>query len=136
MLLATRGYSGGTQESDRNASFGHQGKHGELMMRKQLGIAVITGLLASPVAARAQGIPCGAQQGAAQGNAQFGPPGAFVGGLFGGVAGAVGGLLGVPCSTPATVPCGEESKLAGGQQQPRRVRQVRRHVVGEPRGSP
>ena len=60
-------------------------------MQKKFGIAVVTALLASPLAAQAQGIPGGAARGAAEGAAVGGP----VGGVAGGVAGGVGGLLGV-----------------------------------------
>ena len=60
-------------------------------MQKKFGIAVVTALLASPLAAQAQGIPGGAARGAAEGAAVGGP----VGGVVGGVAGGVGGLLGV-----------------------------------------
>jgi hypothetical protein len=64
-------------------------------MRKKFEIAVVTALLASPIAAQAQGIPQGAQRGAEEGTAAGGPVGGVVGGAAGGVAGAVGGLLGV-----------------------------------------
>jgi hypothetical protein len=60
-------------------------------MQKKFGIAVVTALLASPLAAQAQGIPGGAARGAAEGAAV----GGLVGGVVGGVAGGVGGLLGV-----------------------------------------
>ncbi len=64
-------------------------------MQKKFGIAVVTALLASPLAAQAQGIPAGAERGAAQGTAVGGPVGGAVGGVVGGVAGGIGGLLGV-----------------------------------------
>jgi hypothetical protein len=64
-------------------------------MQKKFGIAVVTALLASPLAAQAQGVPAGAERGAAEGAAVGGPVGAAVGGVVGGVAGGVGGLLGV-----------------------------------------
>ena len=64
-------------------------------MQKKFGIAVITALLASPVAVQAQGIPAGAERGAAEGSAVGGPVGGAVGGVVGGVAGGIGGLLGV-----------------------------------------
>jgi len=64
-------------------------------MQKKFGIAVVTALLASPLAAQAQGVPAGAGRGAAEGAAVGGPVGAAVGGVVGGVAGGVGGLLGV-----------------------------------------
>jgi Protein of unknown function (DUF1236) len=64
-------------------------------MQKKFGIAVVTALLASPLAAQAQGIPGGAARGAAEGAAVGGPVGGAVGGVVGGVAGGVGGLLGV-----------------------------------------
>jgi Protein of unknown function (DUF1236) len=54
-------------------------------------MAVITALLASPLAALAQGVPQGAQRGAEEGSALGGP----VGGAIGGVAGRIGGLLSV-----------------------------------------
>ncbi len=64
-------------------------------MQKRFGIAVVTALLASPLAAQAQGIPAGAERGAAEGSAVGGPVGGAVGGVVGGVAGGIGGLLGV-----------------------------------------
>jgi hypothetical protein len=64
-------------------------------MQKKFGIAVVTALLASPLAAQAQGIPGGAARGAAEGTAVGGPVGGAVGGVVGGVAGGIGGLLGV-----------------------------------------
>jgi hypothetical protein len=71
-----------------SAAFG--GKHRDMTMQKKFGIAVVTALLASPVAAQVQGIPGGAERGAAEG----GPVGGAVGGVVGGVAGGIGGLLG------------------------------------------
>jgi hypothetical protein len=65
-----------------------------MTMQKKFGIAVVTALLASPLAAQAQGVPAGAERGAAEGGAVGGPVGAAVGGVVGGVAGGVGGLLG------------------------------------------
>jgi Protein of unknown function (DUF1236) len=62
-----------------------------MTMQKRFGIAVVTALLASPLAAQAQGIPGGAARGAVEGSDIGGP----VGGVVGGVAGGVGGLLGV-----------------------------------------
>ena len=44
-------------------------------MQKKFGIAVVTALLASPVAVQAQGIPAGAERGAAEGSAVGGPVG-------------------------------------------------------------
>jgi hypothetical protein len=44
-------------------------------MQKKFGIAVVTALLAAPVAAAAQGIPGGMERGAAEGNAVGGPVG-------------------------------------------------------------
>jgi hypothetical protein len=70
------------------------GKHGDMTMQKTFRIAVVTALLASPVAAQAQGIPGGAERGAAEGSAVGGPVGGAVGGVVGGVAGGIGGLLG------------------------------------------
>ena len=64
-------------------------------MPNKLGIAVVTALLASSLAAQAQGIPRGAQRGAEEGSAVGGPVGGVVGGAVGGAVGAVGGLLGV-----------------------------------------
>jgi hypothetical protein len=66
-----------------------------MTMQKRFGIAVVTALLASPLAAQAQGIPAGAARGAAEGGAVGGPVGGAVGGVVGGVAGGIGGLLGV-----------------------------------------
>jgi hypothetical protein len=51
-------------------------------MQKRFGIAVVTALLASPVAAQAQGIPGGAERGAAEGSAVGGPVGGAVGGAW------------------------------------------------------
>ena len=65
------------------------------MTQKKFGIAVVTALLASPLAAQSQGIPAGAERGAAEGSAIGGPIGGAVGGVVGGVAGGIGGLLGV-----------------------------------------
>jgi Protein of unknown function (DUF1236) len=62
-----------------------------MTMQKRFGIAVVTALLASPLAVQAQGVPAGAERGAAEGSAVGGP----VGGAVGGVAGGVGGLLGI-----------------------------------------
>jgi hypothetical protein len=53
-------------------------------MQKKFGIAVVTALLASPVAAQAQGIPGGAERGAAEGSAVGGPVGGAVGGVVAG----------------------------------------------------
>jgi len=60
-------------------------------MRKKLGIAVVTALLTSPLAAQAQGIFGGTERGAAEGNRAAGP----VGGIVGGAAGGVNGVLGI-----------------------------------------
>ena len=68
-------------------------------MQRKFGIAVIAALIASPLAAHAQGIVGGAANGAANGaaagDATAGPIGGVVGGVVGGATGAVGGLLGV-----------------------------------------
>jgi Protein of unknown function (DUF1236) len=64
-------------------------------MWKRFEMAVITGLLASPLAALAQGVPQGAQRGAEEGSAVGGPVGGAVGGPIRGIAGGIGGLLGV-----------------------------------------
>lgn len=64
-------------------------------MQKKFGIAVVTALLASPLAVQAQGVPAGAERGAAGGSVVGGPVGGAVGGVVGGVAGGIGGLLGV-----------------------------------------
>ncbi len=64
------------------------------MMQRKLGIAVVAALLATPLAAQAQGVVGGAEKGAAQGNAAAGPVGGVVGGAVGGVTGGVAGLLG------------------------------------------
>jgi hypothetical protein len=64
-------------------------------MQRKFGIAVLAALIASPLAANAQGpvggAANGAANGAAAGNAAAGP----IGGVVGGATGAVGGLLGV-----------------------------------------
>jgi hypothetical protein len=64
-------------------------------MNKVCGIAVLSGLLALPVAAQAQGVVGGSERGAAEGGAAAGPVGAIVGGVLGGVTGGVAGVLGV-----------------------------------------
>ncbi|MGA2638313.1 DUF1236 domain-containing protein [Methylocella sp.] len=64
-------------------------------MQRKFGIAVLAALIASPLAANAQGPVGGAANGAAAGNAAGGPIGGMVGGVGGGATGAVGGLLGV-----------------------------------------
>ncbi len=51
--------------------------------------------LASPLAAKAQGIPDGVAHGVYVGNSAAGPIGAVVGGAVGGVIGGVEGVLGV-----------------------------------------
>ena len=56
---------------------------------------MLLGILALPMAAKAQGTVPGAQEGAAQGERDAGPIGAVVGGTLGAVAGTVGGILGV-----------------------------------------
>jgi len=53
-------------------------------------IIAVTGLIALPFAAQAQGIAGGAAQGAQQGGEAAGPLGAAVGGAVGGVAGLLG----------------------------------------------
>ena len=45
------------------------------MTERKFGIAVVAALLATPLAAQAQGVPGGAEKGAAQGNAAAGPVG-------------------------------------------------------------
>jgi len=57
--------------------------------------AVVVASLASPFAAKAQGIPDGVAHGAYVGNNAAGPVGAVVGGAVGGVIGGVEGILGV-----------------------------------------
>ncbi len=64
-------------------------------MNKVCGIAVLSGLLALPVAAQAQGVVGGSERGAAEGGAAAGPVGAIVGGVVGGVTGGVAGVLGI-----------------------------------------
>ena len=64
-------------------------------MRKKLGIAVVTALLASPFAAQAQGIFGGMERGAAEGNRAAGPVGGIVGGAVGGAAGGANEVLGI-----------------------------------------
>ena len=56
------------------------------MTERKFGIAVVAALLATPLAAQAQGVPGGAEKGAAQGNAAAGP----VGGGAGDVSGSTG----------------------------------------------
>src|ERR1700744_420809 len=68
---------------------------GDKNMRKICGIVVLSGLLALPVAAQAQGIAGGAEHGAHEGERAAGPVGAVVGGVVGGVAGGVSGVLGL-----------------------------------------
>lgn len=57
--------------------------------------AAATAILASPLAAQAQGIPDGIAHGAYVGNNTAGPVGAVVGSAVGGVIGGVEGLFGV-----------------------------------------
>ncbi|MGH6838687.1 MAG: hypothetical protein ACREDT_07775 [Methylocella sp.] len=64
-------------------------------MQKKFGIAVVTALLASPLAVQAQGVFGGMERGAAQGNAAAGPIGGVVGGAVGGTVGGVNGVLGI-----------------------------------------
>jgi hypothetical protein len=64
-------------------------------MQKRFGIMVMTALLATPVAAQAQGLVGGAERGADQGAAAAGPVGAVVGGAVGAATGTVGGILGL-----------------------------------------
>ena len=64
-------------------------------MRKISGIAVLSGLLAFPIAAQAQGLVGGAERGASDGNRAFGPLGGIVSGIAGGASHGVVGILGV-----------------------------------------
>ena len=65
-------------------------------MRKTLFISLAAlALVASPLAAQAQGTVRGAQEGAAEGGRAAGPLGAVVGGTVGAATGTVGGILGV-----------------------------------------
>src|ERR1700730_5494383 len=50
-------------------------QQGNMTMRKKFGIAVVVGLLATPVAVQAQGVIGGMERGAAEGNAAAGPVG-------------------------------------------------------------
>ena len=58
-------------------------------------VAAATAVLASPLAAQAQGIPDGIAHGGYEGSRVAGPVGAVVGGVVGGVIGGVEGLFGV-----------------------------------------
>ena len=62
---------------------------------KKMGIMVAAALLATPLAAQAQGLVGGAERGADTGGAAAGPVGAIVGGAVGAATGTVGGILGV-----------------------------------------
>ena len=64
------------------------------MKSKIMFASVLAGLLATPLAANAQGIPDGIQHGASVGSQTAGPVGAMVGGAVGGVIGGVEGLFG------------------------------------------
>ena len=64
-------------------------------MKKKLGMVVMTALLATPIAAQAQGLVGGAARGADEGDRAAGPVGAIVGGAVGAATGTVGGILGV-----------------------------------------
>ena len=46
-------------------------------MQKKFGIAVVTALLASPLAVQAQGVPAGSERGAAEGSDVGGPVGGW-----------------------------------------------------------
>ena len=58
-------------------------------MQKKFGIAVVTAILPTRLAAQSQGIPGGMEQ-AAEGNAVGGPVGKVVGGVPGGARGLLG----------------------------------------------
>ncbi len=64
-------------------------------MQKKFAIAVVTALLALPVAAQAQGLVGGAERGADRGERAAGPIGGIVGGAIGAATGTVGGVLGI-----------------------------------------
>src|SRR5512132_2671583 len=57
--------------------------------------AALLAMLATPLAAHAQGTVRGAEEGANEGGRAAGPLGAIVGGAIGAVTGTVGGILGV-----------------------------------------
>ncbi len=63
-------------------------------MKNILGIAIVTAMLAAPVAVHAQGLVNGAQQGAEEGNEAAGPIGGIVGGAVGAATGTLGAILG------------------------------------------
>jgi hypothetical protein len=67
----------------------------KLTIQKKFGIAVVTALLASPLAVQAQGVPVGSERGAAEGSDVGGPVGGVVGGAVGGAVGGVNGVLGI-----------------------------------------
>jgi hypothetical protein len=64
-------------------------------MKNSYAIALAAALVATPLAAQAQGLVVGAERGAAQGDRAAGPVGAVVGGAVGAAAGTVGGILGL-----------------------------------------
>ena len=64
-------------------------------MRTTFAIAAIAGLLAAPLAVKAQGIVRGTEEGIDAGNRAAGPVGGLVGGALGAATGTVGGILGV-----------------------------------------
>lgn len=65
------------------------------MMLRFLIPVTATVMLATPIAAHAQGTIPGAERGAAEGGAVAGPIGGIVGGAVGAATGTVGGILGV-----------------------------------------
>jgi hypothetical protein len=69
--------------------------HGEIMIRRLIGIAALAAAVALPVMAQAQGGPGGIERGSRDGERAAGPVGAVVGGVIGGVVGGVAGVLGV-----------------------------------------
>ncbi len=64
--------------------------HGKPTMQKKFGIAVVTAILATRLAAQSQGIPGGIKHEAAEGSAVGGPVGKGVGGVPGGARGLLG----------------------------------------------
>lgn len=62
---------------------------------RRFGIMVAAALVATPMAAQAQGLVGGAERGADEGAAAAGPVGAIVGGAVGAATGTVNGILGI-----------------------------------------
>src|SRR5215211_86586 len=80
--------------SDQRVAVCNIGKDDLMKCRVLIASATIA-ILATPLAAHAQGVPGGVAYGVYEGNRRAGPVGAVVGGAVGGVIGGVEGVLGV-----------------------------------------